>query len=121
MIDEELLPTATEYEAAFAKIRGRLTPKQRLMLRYHLDAGRPVTATELAEKAGYASYRAVNAQYGRVGVYLRSELPKLRRIEGQQSAAFASFHKVPRADKQYSEWEWTLHGPVRRALERVKI
>jgi hypothetical protein len=119
MIDTTQLPTTNDYAAAFDALRARLTPKQVRMLAFHRDIERPVTATELAARAGFASYRAVNAQYGRIGAMLREALPSLRPLPGVRSHAFASFHQITRADGGYAEWEWTLHPQVRAALSRL--
>lgn len=119
MLDDQIPLDEVGYSAAFARVAPRLTANQRAMLKYHLQADRPVTATELAEHVGFSRHNAVNAQYGRVGRYLREVAPELAQMPGQKSFAFASFHKVPRADGAYSEWEWTLHAPVRRALRKA--
>jgi hypothetical protein len=113
------LPTAHEYAALFEALRPRLTDNQLAMLRYHAEQARPVTATELANHVGYADWRGVNIQYGRVGKMLRELDPRLQELEGQESHAFASFHQIPRKDESYPEWIWTFHRPVEDALQSL--
>lgn len=59
------LATPKEYKAALALLEDEMPPKHRLMLEAHYRApGRRLTARKLAEKVGYASFGAVNLQYG---------------------------------------------------------
>ncbi len=113
------LPSAAEYATMFEQLRPRLTENQVAMLSFHLAKERPVTATELAEHVGYADWRGVNAQYGRVGAMLRGLDPRLRELEGQESYAFARFDQIPRKDESYPEWIWTFHRPVEDALRTL--
>lgn len=113
------LPSAGEYAAMFEQLRPRLTANQVAMLRFHLARERPVTATELAAHVGYADWRGVNVQYGRVGAMLRELDPRLRDLEGQESYAFARFDQIPRKDESYAEWTWTFHRPVEDALRTL--
>jgi hypothetical protein len=113
------LPTVAAYVKAFRAIEPRLSAKQRRMLGYHLRQSRPVTATELAELVGYQDWRGVNSQYGRVGRYLREQSSVFNNLPGQASHAFAWFDKIPRKDRKYSEWIWSLHDPAREALESL--
>jgi hypothetical protein len=114
-------PASTqEYRRAFVRILPMLTPNQLDMLRYHLGKQRPVTATELAAHVGYADWRGVNAQYGRIGADLRKQSARIAKMEGQKSHAFAEFAQVPRKNRSYPEWEWTLYPAVRRALNSLR-
>jgi hypothetical protein len=116
MATTEYVPSVEQYLRAFRSIAPKLTKKQREMLRFQLSARRPVTSTELATLVGYKDWRGVNSQYGRVGAMLRAEGRIFAGMSGQASAAFASFDKIPRKDKRYSEWLWTLHEPARTAM-----
>lgn len=107
------LPTMESYVKAFTHIREKLSDGQIAMLRAHLQAPAfSLTARQLADAAGYPSFRSANLQYGIVGSLLRKEL----RYDGpgQRSSVLASFSK-----KGDEEWLWTLHPPVVAALRRV--
>jgi hypothetical protein len=115
------LPTSDEYRRLFEEIEaaGAFTDGQKRMLKYHVEVERPVTATELAEHVGFEDWRGVNLQYGRVGKLLRERSAVLAALDGQESHAFARFDQIPRKDKTYPEWVWTLHPPVVDALRRL--
>ena len=50
---------------------------QRAMLRAHYEApGRKITATQLAQAAGFANFSAANLQYGLLGAMLFAEIPE---------------------------------------------
>lgn len=115
----DYVPTKTAYVKAFRAILPTLTHKQIAMLEFHVKAGRPVTATELAELVGYVDWRGVNSQYGRIGSLLREQGPAFAGMPGQASHAFSSFDKIPRKDRQYAEWIWILHEPAREALASI--
>jgi hypothetical protein len=57
--------TCAAYKAALALLERDMPPKHRLLLECHYRAPRhTVTARSLARSVGYASYGAVNLQYG---------------------------------------------------------
>lgn len=59
------IATPKEYKAALTLLADEMPPKHRLLLEVHYRApGRRLTARKLAEKVGYASFGAVNLQYG---------------------------------------------------------
>jgi len=62
-------PSALEYAEAFGRIT--MSDGQEAMLLAHLNAAdHCITATELAEAAGYENYNAANLQYGKLGQML---------------------------------------------------
>lgn len=73
--DLMLLPSRENYVSAFTAIEDKITDKQRQMLAFHHAApGRAVSATTLAAKVGFASYEAVNLEYGKLAHGLCREL-----------------------------------------------
>lgn len=74
-------PSALEYAEAFDRI-GRLPKGHEAMLDAHLKApDHLITATQLADAAGYANWSAANLQYGKLARRLAEELdynPPLR-------------------------------------------
>ena len=66
-------PSAREYAEAFGRIH--ISDGQEAMLRAHLNApDHCITATQLAEAAGYENYSAANLQYGKLGQAIAAEL-----------------------------------------------
>ena len=84
MPDDIEIPSVAEYARAFRAIGPRITPKQRKMLLFHHAApGRVVSATVLANEAGFDGFGGANLQYGLLG----SELLKELRIELEEGVA----------------------------------
>lgn len=64
-------PRSGEYARALSALRPELNDGQVRCLRAHyLAPGRTATARRLAEAVGYADYRGVNLQYGKLAVRL---------------------------------------------------
>lgn len=69
-------PSVSEYVDALKRIEDKLSDGQRAMLKAHYRApDKCMTATALAEAAGYPGYSSANLQYGLVGRWLFEELP----------------------------------------------
>jgi hypothetical protein len=67
-------PSAREYAEAFDSL-GKLPVSYEAMLEAHLNApDHSITATELAEAAGYENYNAANLHYGKLGQMLAEQL-----------------------------------------------
>jgi hypothetical protein len=59
------IATPESYKTALSLLEDEMPQRHRLMLEMHYRApGRQLTARKLAEKVGYASFGAVNLQYG---------------------------------------------------------
>jgi hypothetical protein len=72
--DSEGAPPAQVYEAAFVAIRP-LNDGYRAMLTAHLRSpDRLISATKLAEAAGYRSYSGANLHYGKLGYAIAQEI-----------------------------------------------
>ncbi len=68
------MSTTANFTAAMLRLR-RPAPSIRKMLRFHLRAPNQVSiARELATKAGFKNWRAVNLHYGTLGKRLSREL-----------------------------------------------
>ena len=73
--DEEGAPSAKVYEEAFAILLPTLPDSYVAMLRAHLHApDRLISATKLAEAAGYAGYEGANLHYGKLGERVAEEI-----------------------------------------------
>jgi hypothetical protein len=67
-------PSTIEYAEAFVRL-GKLPAGYEAMLDAHLNApDHCITATQLAEAAGYENYNAANLHYGRLGQLLAEEM-----------------------------------------------
>jgi hypothetical protein len=72
--DQEGAPSAKVYEEAFLAI-GELNEGYRAMLAAHLHASdHLISATRLAEAAGYANWSAANLHYGLLGAKVAEEI-----------------------------------------------
>jgi hypothetical protein len=111
----EYVPSVQEYVAAFRKIEGRITAKQRKMLEEHYRSDCYITtATDLAQFAGYEKHSAGNSQYGRL-VSLVSEALGLGRL-GVITLALM----VPPDRFAVNEWLWVMRANVAQALEELE-
>lgn len=90
-------PSASEYAEAFGRL-GKLAPSYEAMLEAHLRA--PdfcITATQLAEAAGYENFNAANLHYGKLAADLAYELN----------------YSPPKRDDGTTMWTYTLATPAR--------
>ncbi|WP_439486127.1 hypothetical protein [Blastomonas fulva] len=72
--DQEGAPSATVYEQAFLAI-GELNEGYRAMLRAHLQSpDHLISATRLADAAGYVNWSAANLHYGLLGARIAEEI-----------------------------------------------
>ena len=94
------------------------------MLKAHYHAkDQMITATQLAEAAGYANHNAANLHYGRVGYLLNEELPiKLQRRK-KDDKPIATFALATAGDQKGAEeyWTWKLRPGVAYAIERLGL
>jgi hypothetical protein len=116
-------PAAQEYIDAFNAIMSKIHDGQFAMLKAHYHAtDRTMTATQLAEAAGYAGYESANLQYGKLGDKLNAELnmdlPK--NMNGTRIATFvlADGQRIA-ADER--EWHWTMRPEVAEAVEYLGL
>ena len=104
--------TCAAYTAALALLERDMPPKHRLLLECHYRAPRhTVTARSLARSVGYASYGAVNLQYGTLA-------RKICDILGQR----LEYHVLIVAkfvQPKNGEILWIMRPALARALEEM--
>lgn len=115
-----MLPPVDEYVRALRIVLPATAESHLKMLDAHAAAeGGVITASRLAEAAGYANYKAANLQYGRFCHRLCDELGFVPPIgnsgEPTYTYVLASPGKIGAAD-----WEWTLHDRFIEALKLVR-
>jgi hypothetical protein len=117
-------PSAEEAIMAFRRIEPRLSPGHRAMLRAHLRAnGQNITATQLAEAAGYASYSAANLQYGLLGAMLFAEMPERlpQRADGTPIMTCAIALGEDQRSASEEQWIWKMRPHIVAGLTAVNI
>lgn len=131
-VDSQLVTLATgrqqptnsdEYIAAFRNILKDLSDGQLAMLRAHyLAPNHCITATNLAEAAGYSSYSAANLQYGNAGKAIYEEYPLdiPRRNDGTLIYTFM-LATAGNKDADEKEWVWQLRPEVASAIEALGL
>lgn len=117
-------PSAHEARLAFQRIEPRLSTGHKAMLRAHLRAdGRRITATQLADAAGYSRYSAVNLQYGLLGAMLFAEMPEElpKRADGSpiMTCAIASSEDLRSSEEE--QWIWQMRPHIAEGLEASGI
>jgi len=116
-------PGAVEYRNAFQNIISRLPEGYLAMLKAHYLADKQeITATELAEAAGYANYSAANLHYGLLGKKLYEELPMNlpKRSDGSMIYTFALAIAGNKSGPE-KHWVWKLREEVSLAIEQLGI
>lgn len=100
-------PSAIEYAEAFGRL-GKLPASYEAMLDAHLNApDYCITATQLAEAAGYENHSAANLHYGTLGQMLAVEVgynPPRRRTDG--STIWTGALAVPGNLKSAGDDDW---------------
>lgn len=132
--DEEGAPSAEKYIEAFLQVS--LTDGHVAMLKAHLHApNHLISATKLAEAAGYENYNAANLQYGLVGEKVANEIgfdpPK--RSDGS-SIWTCAIARSPDKDTEFPDtsmldalsaameaghFEWQMRPQVVQALRKL--
>jgi hypothetical protein len=124
LLRKDSSPSVTETVAALHRVLPRLSQGQLRMLRAHYHAkDRCMTATELADAAGYDAYHAANLQYGRVGWLLYGELPTplpRRKSDGQLIYTCALAEEADQRSEDEVQWIWKMRPHVAEALAAVK-
>jgi len=112
-------PSTEETTKALYRIWPKISAGQKAMLVAHQKAdGQRITATQLAQAAGYANYSAANLQYGLLGALLFAEMPEElpRRADGTpiMTCAIATGDA---ADKDAEDhWVWKMRPHIYDAL-----
>jgi hypothetical protein len=118
-LDSTPVPTVAQYVAAFRAIHSRITENQKKMLQFHHRApGHVVSATLLANDAGFDGYGGANLQYG----LLANELLKQLGIDLQDRVKVGIL--VEFVDPQFAanqEFLWVMRANVVHALEHLEL
>jgi len=118
-------PSAEDAAVAFKKLWEHITDGQRAMLRAHFNAPkRRMTATQLANAAGYKNHSAANLQYGLLGLRLFAEMPEElpTRKDGTpvMTCAIAT-GAWPDPDAPEHEWVWEMRPHIAAGLRRAGV
>jgi hypothetical protein len=113
------VPSIAAYKAAFPHFIRSISDSQVTMLRaQYLAPQHAMTATELAEAAGYRSFHGANLQYGKMGQKLRASL-HYTKPDGQASYVL-SYFIIPQPGCN-DEWIFVLHPNVAQAIEELDL
>ena len=111
------VPPTDQYIRGLRLVEKSLHPNHRAMLMAHYKAkGHTLTATELAEAAGYANWRGVNLQYGLFADRLAKAMNWQKPDDAQYSYAIASFSKPTEREE---DWLWHMHPQLVKAIEHL--
>ncbi len=114
-------PSAEEAVKALNRIWPKLSSGQKAMLlAHHRAVDQRITATQLAEAAGYASYSAANLQYGLLGAMVFAAMPEElpRRSDGTHIMTCA----IARGDEEggaEDQWVWKMRRHIHEALQLI--
>lgn len=102
----------------------KLHDGQLAMLKAHYHAeGQEITATELADAAGYANYSSANLHYGSIGKLLYELAPiKIDDFnkDGSPIYTFYLADAVERSDTK-DNWRWKLRPEVSKAIKELGL
>jgi len=112
------------YIKGFQNILPKLSDGHLSMLKAHFNApGKTITATKLAEAAGYKNYNAANMQYGYVGKYLHEEIfvPLKKRKDGTDIFTSALATGEANETTPEKQWKWTMKTEVADAIASLGL
>lgn len=115
-------PTTDEALNALNRIWLKLSAGQKAMLLAHHKApAQRLTATQLAEAAGYASYSAANLQYGLLGAMVFAEMPEElpSRADGTPIMTCAIAAGDASDDGAEDQWVWKMRPHIHEALQII--
>ncbi len=116
-------PLAQHYLNALKSALPLLSDGHVAMLRAHYRASdRSLTATQLAEAAGYANYNAANLQYGFVGKMIWEEVPIDLETRPDGTPIFTFALAVP-GNKAAPEdqWIWKMRPELAEAVSALGL
>ena len=106
--------TVEDFQAAFLTIRQDMADSDLNLLKAHYEAPNyVVTATELANKVGFANFQATNLRYGTLA-------KKLLDYFQISFSRYAKLNALVYFNNPTNEWEWTLRPEVVQALKKLK-
>lgn len=114
MADAEYSPTRQQFKSALRQLN--LTSLQERLLAIHSAAvNRILTATELANRAGYKNKATANAQYGKLGRLVGAAL----NAQNDFQLPVANLVEFGRNERQ--EITWILRKPLAEAVRRMRL
>lgn len=116
-------PNGYEYVRAFQKFIDTLSPGYCAMLKAHFHAdNQEITATELADAAGYENFNAANLHYGLLGQRLNEHLP-IKLPHGSDGKPIATYALATAPDQKGDQehWVWKLRPGVAYAIEQLGL
>jgi len=117
-------PKAQEYIDAFRANLGDIHEGQLKMLQAHYKApNRMLTATQLADAAGYKKFNSANLQYGLLGEMLNEELC-MELPQHENGAAIQTFVLATGTEEATSideQWLWIMRPEVAEAIEHLGL
>jgi hypothetical protein len=115
-------PSVDEAVKALTRVLAKASHGQRDMLRAHFKAPKQrITATQLADAAGYGSYSAANLQYGLLGAMLWAEIPEdlPRRADGTPVMTCAIASGEDQRSVGEEQWVWRMRPHIQRGLQEL--
>ena len=111
------MPSVEDYKTVLLAVNQN---RIKLLLAHYHAPDRTLSATQLANAVGYASYRGVNLQYGKLGYEMGVSLcytPSESYKDGTPiwTWVLATGHESDRG----GDWEWTLRPGLAQALEEL--
>jgi predicted HNH restriction endonuclease len=111
--------TVDDYVGAFQTIK--LGEREKRMLHAHAHTeGRTLTATQIANAAGYEGHQQTNSQYGKLARRV-AEAAGLARIDGEDGEDAWTFALATGEREEGEHWRWTMHPEVFDALRSLNI
>ena len=116
-------PTAQEATAAFHRLGPNLPTSYKAMLRTHLRRpGHEITATKLAEAAGYQHWGAANLHYGMLGALVNVEIPEILRTRKDGSRVMTcALATMPDERPEDGHCVWTMRPHIVAGLTAAAI
>ncbi len=115
-------PSVEEAKKALNRVLAKASLGQRTMLRAHLRAPEQrITATQLAEAAGYESYSAANLQYGLLGAMLFAEMPEDLPCRKDRTPIMTCAIALGEDQREASEeqWVWKMRPHIEQGLRQL--
>lgn len=117
---EPYIGTVDDYTEAFEQVT--LAEHERRMLLAHARAPQQtMTATELAQAAGYDSFTSANAHYGKLAKKIGDAAGLPPRPSDQRDEVTYTFTLASGEGEPGEHWRWTLHPEVLDALNSLNI
>jgi hypothetical protein len=116
-------PDETRVLAGLREICSQLSDGQLAMLKAHYHAeNQAMTATELANAAGYASYHPANLHYGNIGKSLYELAPIELRTYKDGTPIYTFYLAVALTDAEDEQyWNWKLRPEVSNAIAALGL